>query len=196
MKYISYFIFAAFIVVTLLFLRNALKPSDEPLLITGVEKCGECHKLKMLGNQLEVWQNSAHAKAYKSLLSEKASEFTAKNNLELPADNKVCLKCHTTEHFLKDFDKQPGYKTDEGVGCEACHGAGSKYSPAELHKEEEQFKKFGGIVGSEETCLKCHSPKGNKEQKVMENVCPFQLEDFVYKPALEKIKHLVNKDNF
>jgi hypothetical protein len=63
-------------------------------------------------------------------------------------------------------------------------------------KSQQLFKEYGGYKGDEETCLKCHNLKANKEQKLNENICPFQLNDFVYKRDFEKIKHPVNKDNF
>jgi hypothetical protein len=196
MKYLSYFIFIGFIAALLLFLKNALEPKEEPVLITGSDKCNECHQLKSLGEQMMRWQISRHRAAYISLQSQLAKDFTAKNNIVEPVNNETCLRCHTTSGFLEDIKKQPSYKMDEGVGCEACHGAGSKYSPAEIMKDEALFKRNGGIAGDEKLCLKCHSPKANKEQKLTEDACPFQEEDFNYKQAFEKIKHPVNRDNF
>jgi hypothetical protein len=94
------------------------------------------------------------------------------------------------------MEKLASYNIIEGVGCEACHGAGSKYSPDEIMKSPQQFKKYGGMVSGEETCIKCHSLKANKEQVINENICPFQTDNFNYKQAFEKIKHPLNKDNF
>lgn len=195
MKYISYFIFFGFIAALLLFLKNALEPKEDPLMITGSKQCGECHSLKMAGNQQEIWERSKHASAFKTLLTQKAKDFTAKNNIEEPHKNPMCLKCHTTGGFLGGEIK-PSYTIEEGVGCEACHGAGSKYSPAEIMKDEALFKRNGGIVGDEDGCKKCHSPTANREMKPLENICPFQDEDFNYKTEFEKIKHPVNKENF
>lgn len=196
MKYVIYLIFAAFIAVLILFLKSALEPEKEPVSITGSVKCGECHSLQSLGNQQTIWQSSAHSKAYKMLSSQKAADYVTKNNLVEADKNKVCLRCHTTDGFLEDKEKLGTYKSDEGVGCEACHGAGSKYSPDEIMKSPHQFKQNGGLVSGEETCLKCHNLKGSKEMKLNEYLCPFQTEDFVYKTELEKIKHPLNKDNF
>lgn len=196
MKYITYFIFVGFIIALVVFLKNALEPSEDPVVITGSEKCGECHQLQSLGNQQVVWESSKHSQAYKTLQTQKAADFTKKNNIAQPVKNEMCLKCHTTELFLKDFYKTPYYKIDEGVGCESCHGAGSGYSPADIMKDEALFKRHGGVTGDEGTCMKCHSPKANKEQKLSADICPFQDEDFVYKTAFDKIKHPVNRDNF
>lgn len=194
MKYVSYFIFFAFLAALLLFLKNALEPESEALQLTGSGKCGECHGLKNEGNQYDIWKNSRHAAAYSSLLGENAKEFASKNNIEPPEKNPLCLKCHTTEHFVTGVEKGGFFNTSEGVGCEACHGAGSKYSPAEIMKDESQFIFYGGVKGDEKTCKSCHSAIGNRERKLSTEVCPFQENDFDYKTAFEKIKHPVNKD--
>jgi hypothetical protein len=195
-KYTAYFVFIVFAVVLIMFLKNALQPKPEPVSITGSEKCGECHKLKINGDQQAVWENSKHSQAYKTLLSPKARDFASKNNMREPVNDKQCLKCHTTENHLAGFPKLDSYQIEEGVGCESCHGAGSMYSPSKIMADEYLFKHNGGEKGSEETCLKCHSSKGNKEQKITGDVCPFQTNDFSYKTEFEKIKHPVNKNNF
>ncbi len=196
MKYIVYLLFIAFIVVLFLFLKNALQPKQEPVSVTGSEECGECHKLKINGNQQEVWENSKHSLAYKILLGDIAKNFAVKSNIEAPEKNKLCLSCHTTQNYLGDFPVQSSYRIEEGVGCESCHGAGSKYSPSDIMSDDASFRRNGGKKGNEENCSGCHSPKGNKEMKISENVCPFQQNDFDFKTAFEKIKHPVNKDNF
>ncbi len=196
MKYISYLLFIGFIAALLFFLKNALEPKEEPIRITGSDKCNECHQLKSLGNQQFSWQTSRHRAAYITLESQQAKDFSAKNNLAEPVKNEACLKCHTTGGQFAAAEKQNTYKIEEGVGCEGCHGPGSKYSPADIMKDETLYKRSGGIVGDEQTCLKCHSPKANKEQKLMDNSCPFQDKDFVFREAFEKIKHPLNRDNF
>ena len=196
MKYITYLFFIGFIVILILFLKNALQPKQEPISITGSDKCGECHKLKINGNQDSVWENSKHSEAYKTLLSQGAMDFASKNNIEKPSNNKLCLKCHTTANHLEGTPHQSSYRLDEGVGCESCHGAGSNYSPAKIMTDNYQFRHNGGKRGDENTCLECHSVKGNKDQQLKDSVCPFQVSDFIYKTEFDKIKHPVNKNNF
>jgi hypothetical protein len=195
MKYASYFIFIAFIAGTIFLLKNALEPRETPLLVVGSARCAECHELLKYGNQQKVWNESAHKKAYNSLLSDKAKEFAKKNNIDLPVNNKICLKCHTTRYFL-GVEISESYYIEEGVGCEACHGAGSRYLPAEIMKVEKLFIKNNGIICDERICIKCHSPAANKTMTVTETICPFQTHDFVYKSEFEKIKHPLTKDNF
>lgn len=195
MKYASYLIFAAFITTTIIFLKNALESGDVPLQIVGSHRCAECHELLKHGNQQKVWLESKHSKAYNSLLSDKAINFSKRHSMELPQNNKLCLKCHTTKHFLNN-EIAESYRIEEGVGCEACHGAGSRYLPADVMKDETAFIKNNGVIGDEKTCLKCHSPAANKNELITENSCPFQEKDFVFKNEFEKNKHTLNKDNF
>ncbi|MBZ0201940.1 MAG: cytochrome c family protein [Ignavibacteria bacterium] len=194
MKYISYLIFVIFIAVLLYFLNNALEPKSEVLHITGSAKCGECHQLKNIGDQQSLWKSSKHSEAYQTLLSTEATNFAKSNNIEEPVKNRLCLKCHTTEFHFEGTPKTSGYDINEGVGCESCHGAGSKYSPAWIMKDENLFKSSGGIKGDESSCKPCHSLKGNKEKKISENICPFQTEDFDYRTEFQKIIHPLNKD--
>ena len=196
MKYITYLFFIGFVVILILFLKNALQPKLEPVSITGADKCGECHKLKINGNQDSIWENSKHSQAFKILISQRAKDFTSKNNIVPPIENKLCLKCHTTVNHLQGTPVLSSYRVDEGVGCESCHGAGSNYSPAKIMTDSYQFRKNGGKNGDENTCFECHSPKGNKEQLLKDDVCPFQTSDFIYKTEFDKIKHPVNKNNF
>ena len=194
MKYISYLIFIIFIAALLYFLKNALEPKAESLYLTGSVKCGECHQLKKIGDQQSVWKRSKHSEAYQTPLSDNATNFAKNNSIEEPQKNKLCLKCHTTEFHLEGTLKAIDFNIIEGVGCESCHGAGSKYSPAWIMKDNGLFTINNGIAGDENTCKPCHSSKGNKEQKLSESVCPFQTNDFVYKTEFEKIKHPLNKD--
>jgi hypothetical protein len=194
MKYISYLIFFVFLAALIFFLKNALEPVKEPLLITGSEKCGECHILRNMGDQYSVWKRSKHSGAYYTLLSEKSKSFANKNGLKSPETEEKCLKCHSTELSLDLHEKGQYYNITEGVGCEACHGAGSAYSPAVIMKDESTFITYGGVKGDTNTCKPCHSDKGNKEQVLKDNSCPFQLNDFDYKTEFEKIKHPLNND--
>lgn len=196
MKYISYLVFFLFITMLIFFLKNALEPSKEPLFITGTDKCAECHGLKNSGDQYTPWKNSRHYGAYTVLFSSKARDFNSSNGLKSPESEEKCLKCHTTKGFLNGTITGEFYKTEEGIGCEACHGAGSHYSPAEIMKVESAFLRNGGIKGDSTTCLKCHSPSGNIEGVLKDNSCPFQKNDFDYEKEFEKIKHpLSNKNN-
>lgn len=196
MKYWSYLLFILFIIGGIIFMRNILKPSEEEIQITGSEKCNECHILQSLGNQTDIWKKSAHSRAYNTLLTDTAINFTRANNLIDANVNELCLKCHTTKYFLSDKGQNEYYNMSEGVGCESCHGAGSVYLTAEKMKDKNLFLQSGGIICDETVCIKCHSPEANHQRMISESVCPFQEKEFNYEALLKKINHPLNKNNF
>jgi hypothetical protein len=87
--------------------------------------------------------------------------------------DKTCLRCHTT-----GYRKRGGFRNIKstpkmvGVGCEACHGAGSKYKV--LHDEkpnftEDEAKAIGELYPSQDAtvCDSCHI---DKDQQFTEQV--------------------------
>ena len=92
----------------------------------GRKKCSSCHK-----SQAKSWKQSSHAKAMDSLKPNKKAEAKKKANLDPAKDytkDKDCVGCH-----VDGFGKEGGYSIGApneyttGVGCESCHGSGSKY---------------------------------------------------------------------
>ena len=92
----------------------------------GRKKCSSCHK-----SQAKSWKKTAHAKAMNSLKPNKKAKAKKKANLDPTKDytkDKDCVGCH-----VDGFGKKGGYvigkpkKWLTGVGCESCHGPGSKY---------------------------------------------------------------------
>ena len=41
----------------------------------GVDACGTCHKTEKQGKQLDIWKNSKHSQAFKTLQTEKADKI-------------------------------------------------------------------------------------------------------------------------
>lgn len=86
----------------------------------GNAQCVACHQAEM-----NVWQNSGHAKAYKAL-AEYAKHPKGRNF------DGECIVCHTV-----GYEYKTGYLNEKttahlkNVQCEACHG------PASLHVKEE-----------------------------------------------------------
>ena len=60
----------------------------------GAENCGKCHKSAKKGNQLGMWQESQHSKAYATLASEEAKAIAKEKGIEDPQKAEACLKCH------------------------------------------------------------------------------------------------------
>ena len=124
----------------------------------GVAKCKACHSVeKMGGLAYKVWEKSAHAKAFETLKTKAAEEFAKKKGLTKPAsESPECLKCH-----VAGGGTAPEVKKEEGVTCEACHGAASGYLSLHNKKtpEDKEKAKAAGLVIDKEgkVCLKCHN---------------------------------------
>ena len=54
------------------------------------------------------------------------------------------------------------YSVDEGVGCEACHGAGSDYAPVAIMRDKKAAMAAGLRMPTLEGCAHCHRPKDGK----------------------------------
>lgn len=145
----------------------------------GMKGC-TCHKLEKNGNQVKIWEGSDHAKAYKTLLTDKANEIAKKKGLSKPAaESPECLKCHIAG-YGKPQDKT--YKIDEGVQCESCHGAASAYKTIHSKPEnKEKAKAAGLVIGDEKTCKECH----NSDSPTFKG--------FNFKEAMAKIAHPLKK---
>jgi hypothetical protein len=71
----------------------------------GAQKCAECHE-----EIVTLWQSTRHANAYSSPIFQK--DWVERGSAS------SCLSCHTT-----GFDANSGEYHEQGVSCEACHGA-------------------------------------------------------------------------
>jgi 2',3'-cyclic-nucleotide 2'-phosphodiesterase (5'-nucleotidase family) len=104
----------------------------------GSERCKSCH-----ASEYEWWTRHKHGHAF-TTLEKLHKEF-----------NLSCVACHVTGY------EQPGGSTvthNQGlihVGCESCHGAGSK------HVDEPDEEPAIDMVRSptSDVCVRCHSPE-------------------------------------
>jgi len=125
----------------------------------GANACKMCHQGAKKGDQFKIWQGSKHANAYKVLSGPEAQKI--RKGAEKDPE---CLACHTTGHGMDAamFDKK--FSMEDGVQCEACHGAGDKYKSMSTMKDHGKavaagmtdFKKEGAI---EKQCKTCHNEK-------------------------------------
>jgi hypothetical protein len=125
----------------------------------GAKFCGTCHKSGKGGTSYAVWEKSAHAKAFETLKGEEAKKIAKEKGLAKPPhESEACLKCHvpgggTATNVEKTF------KLEEGVTCEACHGAASGYKV--LHSKGDVKKSIeAGLIEGDKTgkaCLTCHN---------------------------------------
>lgn len=151
----------------------------------GAKKCGMCHKKAKDGEQLKIWKNSPHAKAFETLKSEKADKIAAERGFKTKAaETEECVACHTTGHGVdaKLFAKK--FKVEDGVQCEACHGAGSKFKSKKVMKDHGKavaagLTDFSAEGSAEKLCKTCHNEKSPT----------FKEKGFDFKKMWEKIKH-------
>ncbi len=102
----------------------------------GVEACTDCHR-----QERAVWDQTAHARAYATLEKEQV-EF----NLE-------CVGCHVTGYDRPGGSTVTHVDKLKDVGCEVCHGPGSRHAADPTDKSL--------IVRKPEpkTCVsECHHP--------------------------------------
>jgi nitrate/TMAO reductase-like tetraheme cytochrome c subunit len=129
------FVSLPLISLSLIIAYNGGMHAKERAKYVGVKKCKMCH-LK----QYKVWKESLHANAFERL---KGKEVR----------NPVCLKCHTTGFGRGGFKNITETPHLAGIGCEACHGAGS------LHIKAKKAKRKLTIARTlENVCIECHNP--------------------------------------
>jgi hypothetical protein len=128
---------------------------------TGAKMCAACHKGGKGGTSFTVWEKSAHANAYKTLLTDAAKKVAADKGLKTaPEATEACLKCHVTGGGTAK-NVEASFKKEEGVTCEACHGAASGYKMVHSKGDAEKSKAAGLMQGEKkaEACKKCHNPE-------------------------------------
>ena len=101
----------------------------------GVEVCSACHP-----GPREVWNKTSHSRAY-ATLSQQFKEF----NLE-------CVGCHVTGYEQPGGSTVTHVDTLKDVGCEVCHGPGSRHVASPTDKSL--------IIGAPapSMCVSCHHP--------------------------------------
>lgn len=150
--------------------------------IIGSPKCKMCHGAKT-GDQFGLWEKSSHAQAFAVLATDAAKKIAADKGLGDPQKEDACLKCHTTHGFLGKavvINATAKYDNAEGIGCEACHGAGSEYKSKAVMEDHAAYVAAGGQnPKNAEFCTKCH----NAESPT--------FKAFEFEKAWEQIKHPV-----
>lgn len=100
----------------------------------GNTACMSCH-----AEAAEVWMNSAHAGALKTL----EDEFADKDP--------ECISCHVVGmDSVKGFQSRDLTEELANVGCESCHGPGAAHAAKPM---EVRLPKV-----TEQTCMTCHDP--------------------------------------
>lgn len=138
--------------------EKSTPPADQTYV--GVRECAECHE-----KAFEAWKKTGHSHAFK-LLTEKY-EKDAK-----------CLKCHTTGYGTPTGYKDASTPDLKEVGCESCHGPGSKhveicesFGDRKLTEEEEELAEHSiWEVLPKNVCIKCHTRMAHEESQTPEEL--------------------------
>ena len=194
----THFMFFMF-VIAMSFITSPIHADNS---FVGAGKCKACHRKAKDGEQFKIWSKGPHAKAFKSLATPKAKELAAVVGVSAdPQKAKECLVCHTpskydgsgNERSKKMFGKK--FKMENGVGCEACHGAGGKYWKKKIMKKiakeggplkSETAKKMGLIRPDEKLCRTCHAPQVVIAGVTYRNPT---YKDFIYMERVKEIAH-------
>lgn len=125
------------------------KSPDKKPAYVGSERCKKCHEHE---SQYEIWEKSAHAHAYKSLV-----EATRPSKRQFDGE---CIVCHTV-----GFEYESGFRNAKdtpnllNVGCESCHGPSSQHVKNPQNMEERAaLNPWKGDAKRIEIdlCIKCH----------------------------------------
>lgn len=126
----------------------------------GVQTCGMCHHTDKQGKQLEIWQNSKHSQAYKTLETPEADKIAKEKGFNTPAaKTPECLKCHVSGYGVEASLLGPKFKMEDGVQCETCHGPGADYKALSVMKNKTEAVAKGLQLHSDldKFCTTCHN---------------------------------------
>ena len=107
----------------------------------GSESCKECHQAEH-----SAWASSKHAHAMQTLKRKGQHR------------NADCLTCH-----FQDVPSQgrPDIESVAGIGCEACHGGGSRH--VEVRRRNPRGVSLGLFkTASPGSCVVCHDKENSK----------------------------------
>lgn len=151
----------------------------------GSAKCKQCHNSADKGMAYDTWSKSEHAKAFETLAGDKAKAIAKEKGIADPQKADACLQCHVTGHGVPAAQIKRGFKVEDGVQCESCHGPGSDHASARM----KDAMKPGSVpltkdeiasgTRSMELCGKCHNDKS-----------PTFKPPFCIKEMMAKIEHL------
>lgn len=155
---------------------NAQEASAEPIHL-GVQTCASstCHgavqpwqNSSVLQNEFVTWQqHDAHAKAYKTLLSEKSKLIAANLGLEDAHTSPTCLQCHADN--VPRPQRAKFFRIEDGVGCETCHGGAENWLGLHVAGTGSHADNIAnGMYPTDDPdavadlCLGCHSGMGER----------------------------------
>lgn len=144
----------------------------------GNQVCQSCH-----AEAYRIWIASKHARSYVDLQTMMAMMMGEECNIQAchPQESIECLTCHATAASVSREFRAGGFRIEEGVKCEACHGPGGAYCREEIMKKRQTAKAAGLMMPTEKDCMSCHKQKPSHEM--------LKTKPFDYAGAWKKIAH-------
>jgi len=128
----------------------------------GARACAQCHEGKAAGNQYSHWLLSAHSKAWAALATPEARQMARlSGTTDDPQKASVCLGCHATAADSEKWERDAGFRLEDGVQCEKCHGPGSEYMDEAIMRDAEASRAAGLRKFTKRDCAVCHYVKGS-----------------------------------
>jgi YVTN family beta-propeller protein len=128
----------------------------------GARACARCHEGKAAGNQYSHWLLTAHSKAWATLATPEAKVMARLSGLlDEPEKAPICLGCHATAADSESWERDPGFRLEDGVQCEKCHGPGSEYMDEKVMRDPEASRRAGLRKFTKRDCAVCHYVKGS-----------------------------------
>ena len=78
-----------------------------------------------------------------------------------PEKAPICLGCHATAADSEKWERDPGFRLEDGVQCEKCHGPGSEYMDEKVMRDPEAARRAGLRKFTKRDCAVCHYVKGS-----------------------------------
>ncbi len=157
----------------------------------GVKKCRSCHKKEPIGNQIGSWEKTTHATAFQTLSSEQAKEWATEAGVADPTTDEACVKCHVTAYGVPAERLGMKFKIEDGVQCEACHGAGTKYRKKKIMIDRDLAVENGLVLQSAEVCTTCHNDESPAWDPGKYTLADGTTTGFDYDKAVAEIAHPV-----
>lgn len=124
----------------------------------GNQACRECH-----AEAYRIWLGSKHSRTFvvlqRDVAMEMMAEARAAGNPDAPP---VCYDCHATTSRVPAEQRAIGFRIEEGVKCEACHGPGETHVVAERSGSRTAASRMSRPT--EETCMGCHKHKPSHDR--------------------------------
>jgi hypothetical protein len=139
------------------FVRRSVVASRVPVTraAVGSQTCGGCHPREHV-----AWMSTRHGLAYWRLATDWARYLATQReeyrNVADPLQDARCIGCHSTAATVGELTIVGTPLATEGVGCEACHGAGGGYAEADVMTDRARFLARGGRLPDATTCVRCH----------------------------------------